>query len=352
MKVKQKVLGEITGKKVQEYILTNDNGMEVSLTELGAQVLAIKVPNKAGKFEDVTLHYRNIDNIVENPLFFGAIVARCANRIANAKFTLNAQEYILSNNNNGNNLHSGIDYFHKKICKSQFGEGKDSSFVEFSYTFKHLEQGFPGDADFKVKYILSNDNSLRITYTMISSADTIFNPTAHIYWNLAGHNTNNIMDHVVQIFADKYTPINDKLIPTGVETVIGTPLDFCTKEKRIGDDINDTFEQIKLAGGFDHNFAINNFDNTERKVAQVYEPTSGRLLQIFTDLEGIQFYSGNFIKDYYEGKDGARYNYRGGFCLETQHFPNAINNPNFVSPVIKANTEAKTSTLYKFSVNK
>lgn len=348
MKIEKNVLGKIEGKNVFAFDLSNDKGISVRLTDLGAQTLSIKVPDKNNNIDDITLHYSDLKDIYENPRSFGAIIARNANRIANAKFNLNGIEYILDDNNGGNNLHSGYDNFHKKICQSKIIENDNFLSIEFFYHFKDMEQAFPGDADFRVIYTLDNDNSLTINYKMISNKDTIFNPTSHIYWNLLGHKTNDIMGHTVKIFAEEYTPINNNLIPNGIEKVEGTPLDFYSKEKCISCGIDDSFTQIKIAGGFDHNFLIKDFDGKEKLVAKVYEPTTKRELRVYSDREGLQFYSGNFIGDILNGKDGASYNRRAGFCLETQHVPNAINNPNYISPVIKAGVLASTSTRFQF----
>ena len=350
MNSKREVIGEINGVEIQKYTISNDLGMEVELCELGGQCLAIRVPDKSGKIDDITLHYKSLNDIYENPYFFGAIVARNANRIDNAKFNIDGVDYELTNNDNGNNLHSGNDYFNKKIVLSSRELIDGGQYVEFSYIFKHMEQGYPGEADFKIRYTLNNRNELKITYSMICSRKTIFNPTAHIYWNLGGHKKGNIFDHELKLYASQFTPINEKLIPHGFQSVVDTPLDFFTKPKMMSEGIDDQNEQIRLAGGFDHNFVIDGYDGTSRLAAEVYEKTTGRKMQVFTDLPGIQFYSGNFIKDTYEGKEGARYDFRSGFCLETQYFPNAMNNyPEYQTPVIEANKYVKTTTTYAFS---
>lgn len=349
MKIEKSKYGIFKGNEITAYKLTNDNGMYATFINLGGINTEIVVKDKNGKFVDVALQYKDIDALDENIGNLGAIVARNANRIANALANISGVEYKLVDNNNSNNLHSGPDLFHKKVLDAVTSEGNGEVSVEFSYKFKDMEQGFPGNMDFKIKYTLNNTNELKLRYEAISDKDTIFNPTFHGYFNLAGHDYGTIYSHKIKIHADNYTSVNEVLIPESVDKVRGTVFDF-TNFKYMNDGIDDPCEQIKRGKGFDHNFALNDYDGTFKKAVEVVEDNTGIKMDVYTDLPGMQFYAGNALNPKCVGKSGKMYVKRGGFCLESQYFPNAINDGRFISPLLKAGVKKVTNTSYRFSI--
>ncbi len=333
------------GEAVTKYTLKNANNMSVSFLDFGAIIQAINVPDKNGKIDDVVLGFDDIASYENNPSYFGAFLGRHANRIAGGKFELNGVTYELEKNDSGrNNLHGGNPGYHKVMYKAEVGDGS----VSFSRTSPDGEQGFPGNLDLKVTYTLTNDNELKIDYWGQSDADTLCNLSNHSYFNLKGHDSGSIVDHLVQINAEQITRNNRNSVPNGKYVdVANTPFDFRTLTP-VSKGIGDSNTLITNAGGYDHNFVLNKGDGEFAKVGEVLEETSGRKMEIYTDLPGIQFYSGNYISQN-TGKNGAAYSARCGMCFETQFFPDSINHAEFKQCILKKGEEYNSRTVYKFS---
>lgn len=350
MKITQKPFGKTkSGEEATLYTLSNNNGMKVSITDFGVNIVSIIVPDREGKFDDVALGFNSISGYEENRPFLGSFIGRCANRISGAKFELNGKVYTLQKNERENNLHSGVPGYNKVMYETEVYEEEDMISLEFSRLSPHMEQGFPGNLDITVTYSLTENNELVIEYHAVSDKDTVVNLTNHSYFNLSGHDSGSILDHKVWIKANQFTPTNDELIPTGeLRDVAGTPLDFRTL-KRIGDNINDDYEPLKQAGGYDHNFVLDISRDEVTKVAELVDEASGRVMEVFTDCPGMQLYTGNMLSSVEDGKDGARYGKRAGVCFETQHFPNACNIKSFPSSILKAGEGYEFVTIYKFS---
>jgi aldose 1-epimerase len=340
------------GLEVNSYLLKNANEMEVKIIEYGAIVVSITTPDRNGKFADVTLGYDNLESYVTDTFCFGAIVGRYGNRIGKGKFTLDGKEYQLSINNGKNHLHGGTEGFNKKVwsavnTKEEPTDGAAS--ITLKYISKDGEEGYPGTVELTVKYTLTNDNELLINYSATTDKKTILNPTHHSYFNLSGDMNKTILGHEVMIDADKFTPIDKDLITTGVYAeVTNTPMDFRTP-KIVGKDIEANYEQLKLAGGYDHNWALNKHGKALAKFASVYEAVSGRLMEAWTDQPGVQFYCGNFIDGTAKGKNGIAYAKRTGLCLEAQAYPDSPNKPDWPSPVLEPGKVYIQTTIYKFS---
>lgn len=347
MEIKKESFGTTdSGQEVYLYTLQNKNGMQAKVTNYGAILTALLVPDPAGELADVVLGYDSVKPYQCNGSFFGATVGRSANRIAGAQFEIDGTVYKLDANNGANNLHSQFDIgFHKQIWEAK--EDADTNAVTFFYESKDGEAGFPGTLDISVTYTLTDENALCLHYDGVSDRKTLINCTNHSYFNLSGHDSGNIHDHVLTLNASCYTPVVPGAIPTGeMASVKGTPMDF-TKPKRIGDEIDSDFEQLKLVQGYDHNFAVDIQAGKVEKIAEVKDEKSGRVMEVYSDLPGVQFYAGNCIDDT-TGKGGAAYTKRSGFCLETQYFPNSVNQKGFVSPVFDAGEAYRTTTIYKF----
>lgn len=350
--VEKKLFGKLAdGREVYEYTLTNSNGMKVNVIDYGAVVVSLVAQDKNGKFADVVLGYDNLEDYVAGKSYFGAIVGRYGNRIGKGKFKLNGKEYQLSINNGENHLHGGTEGFNKKLWevidskKTPLG-----SSITLYYLSKDGEEGYPGSVKLTVNYFLSKENELWINYTGMTDKTTILNPTNHSYFNLSGDPNKAILNHELWIDADKFTPVDNGLITTGIlADVDNTSMDF-RKPSKIGTHINDNYEQLKFGSGYDHNWVLNKHEGQLPKVASLYDPESGRLMEIRTDQPGLQFYSGNFLDGTITGKNGIKYQYRTGLCLETQHFPDTPNKPNFPSVVIKPGQVYRQTTIYKFSV--
>ncbi len=349
--IKKELFGKLkTGENVYMYTLSNSAGMTAKIINFGARVVSLTAPDKNGKYEDVVLGYDSLKDYVRGSSYFGAIVGRYGNRIGKGKFTLDGKEYQLTINNGMNHLHGGIKGFDKVLWTAEPVETDSSQSLKLTYKSADGEQGYPGNLTIQVEYTLTKDNALRIDYTATTDKPTILNPTHHSYFNLTGSPTNTILDHELEIDADYITPVDRGLIPTGeLMKVENTPFDFRTFHK-IGERINDDNQQLKFGGGYDHNFVLNNYNGSVREVAEVYEPISGRLMKVFTDQPGIQFYSGNFLNGMAKGKGGIAYNYRTGLCLEAQHFPDSPNHPNFPSVVLRPGETYTQTTVYEFSV--
>ena len=328
-------------------LFTLDNGsMQVKLTDLGATIVSIVVQDKNENMTDVVLGYDTPEEYYQNNCYFGAVIGRSGNRIDKGRFTINGTTYQLDINDNENNLHSGVNGFDKR--KWDVVKTTDDS-VSFFLKDADKEQGYPGNFRVTVTYTLKEDNALVLHYEGESDADTVANMTNHVYFNLGGHDSGTILDHELMLAAKHYTPVRDEqAIPTGeIAPVAGTVMDFTTP-KVIGKDIGADFEQLKFVGGYDHNYVIRPDKGAIIRVAEVYCPRTGICMEAYTDLPGLQFYTGNFITDQ-KGKGGAVYHYRQGLCMETQYYPNSINQEGFAHPLLKAGEKYDTTTCYKFS---
>ena len=345
MKMRKEEFGKLKSGETA-YVYTISKGLlSATVTDYGASIVTLNVAKNSDKVVDVVLGYDDAAGYENGTYFFGCPVGRNSNRIGGAKFTLNGVEYELDQNDNGNNLHSGLDFYSKRIWN--VGEVTDSK-ISFSLHSPDGDQGYPGNVDIYMTYELTDDNMLKIIYKGAPDKDTIINLTNHSYFNLNGHDSGDILDHEVVIQADSFTKTDEKSIPTGdLVDVTGTPLDFRVR-KKIGEEIDADYEANRFGLGYDHNWALNNI-GVFQKVAEAKGDISGIVMEVYTDLPGIQLYTGNFIDDE-KGKSGAIYPKRAAFCFETQFFPDAINNRNFMSPVIKANEEFVTATGYRFKV--
>lgn len=336
------------GREVYRYTLTNENGVSASFTDLGAIWLTMMVPDKKGEMADVVLGYDCVKNCMEGPGHFGEPVGRNANRIGGGSFTLNGKTYELEQNSGKNNLHSGPDYYRNRIWDAEVTEDELGTNISFSLFSPDGDQNYPGNANITVSYTLTPDDSLKIDYHMVADADTIANFTNHAYFNLAGHDSGCAMNQKVWLDADTFTIADETSIPTGeLVPVVGTPMDF-RKMKPLGQDIDADYEPLNFGKGYDHNWALNHEAGELALSAKAVDEASGRCMEVYTDLPGVQLYTANFLGSEYKGKGGADYHGRDGYCFETQYFPDAINKPQFPSPVLKAGEEYKTTTIYKF----
>jgi aldose 1-epimerase len=334
------------GQPVDLYILTNKNGMEAAITNYGGTVVSLKVPDRNGKFEDVVLGYDNLDGYATGKAYIGATVGRYANRIAHATFTLDGTTYTLAKNDGDNHLHGG---FNKRVWTAKDVSSSAGQALELTYLSKDGEEGFPGTLPVKVVYTLTDQNELKIDYSATTDKDTVLNLTNHAYFNLAGQGNGDVLEQQIMIRADRFTPIDATSIPTGeLRSVKGTPFDF-TNSTAIGARIDQDDQQLKLGRGYDHNWVLNNgTPGSLFLAAQAYDQHSGRVLEVLTTEPGIQLYTGNFL-DGIHGKDGKVYDRRYAFCLETQHFPDSPNHPNFPSAELKPGQRFQSTTVYKFS---
>jgi len=337
------------GTPVEEYTLTNRNGVSMKVITLGGIVTEIHVPDKAGKTADVCLGCSNLEEYLEGHPFFGAIAGRVANRIAKGKFTLNGKEYTLAVNNGPNHLHGGKRGFDKVVWRASDAENDAGKSLRLEYTSKDGEEGYPGTLTATVTYTLTDKDEWRIEYKAKTDKATPINLTQHCYFNLAGHDSGTILDHLMMINADKYTPTDDTLIPTGkIESVKGTPFDFTTPTP-----IGKHIKEIKAdPQGYDLNYVLNGKAGELRQIAQVTDPKSGRVMTVSTTQPGVQFYSGNFLDGKQKGKGGVRYKQYAGFCLETQHFPDSVNHPEFPSVILEPGKFYGHTTVYTFSTAK
>ncbi len=336
------------GTPVDIYTLRNANGVEARICTYGGIVVSLKTPDKNGKLGDVVHGYDDLDSYVKNNPFFGCFVGRYGNRIAKGKFTLDGKTYTLATNNGPNHLHGGVKGFDKAVWTAQLVSGPHGGALEMRYTSKDGEEGYPGNLSVTALYTLTGDNGLRLDYTATTDKPTVVNLTQHSYYNLAG--SGDVLNHEVMIAADKFTPVDATLIPTGeLRPVKGTPLDFTTPTK-IGARINADDEQLKLGNGYDHNFVLNKPAGQLGLAARVYEPTSGRVMEVLTSEPGMQLYSGNFLDGTITGKGGWVYKQRSAFCMEPQHFPDSPNQPGFPSTVLRPGQTYKNTIVYRFSV--
>lgn len=337
------------GKSVELFTLRNKNGTEARITNYGGIVVSLLVPDRNGKMGDVVLGYDKLDEYIADNPYFGALIGRVGNRIGNAKFTLDGVEYKLPANDGINTLHGGVKGFDKVVWDAAEVEVQDGAALRLKYVSPDGEEGFPGTLVAEVVYSVTDANELKIDYSAVTDKSTVVNLTHHSYFNLAGAENGLILDHMLTIDADKITPVDSNLIPTGeLRSVEGTPLDF-RKPTRIGERISVDDEQLKRGRGYDHNWVLNKSTNELTKVARVEEPVSGRIMEVYTTEPGLQFYSGNFLTGKQVGKKGHPYAYRSGFCLETQHFPDTPNKREFPSILLDPGKKYTTTTVYKFS---
>lgn len=349
---KKEVFGVLPeGQVADRYTLTNGYGASASFTNLGGIWLTMMAPDKDGRAADVLLGYDTVDKCMTYPGHLGEPVGRNANRIGGASFPLNGTVYELDVNSGGrNNLHSGPDYYRNRLWEAEVEESSLGTRITFTLFSPDGDQGYPGNANIAVSYTLTEDNSVQIDYHMVADADTVANFTNHAYFNLAGHASGPAVDQMVWIDADTYTVTDETSIPTGeLAAVRGTPMDF-TEAKPIGRDIDADYEALRIGSGYDHNWVLNHPAGELALSAWAYDEASGRVMEVYTDLPGIQFYTANFLDGEHAGKDGVKYGARWGYCFETQYFPDAINKPQFPSPVLKAGEEYRTTTIYHFAV--
>ena len=337
------------GTPVIEYTLTNGKNMSVGVINYGGIITSIKVPDRDGKVDNVVLGFRSIDDYVAKNPYFGVITGRYANRIANAKFTLDGTEYTLAANNGPNSLHGGAKGFDKQIWQVKELPGSDSVGLELAYLSPDGDEGYPGNLDVKVTYTLNDQNEFRIDYTATTDKTTVVNLTSHSYFNLAGNGSGTVLDHKLTINGDKFTPVSDTLIPTGIASVEGTPFDF-RQATRIGDRIRDSDEQLIYGRGYDHNWVLNSpNDGSLQFAARLEDEKTGRIMEITTTEPAIQFYAGNFLDGTLVGSAGKMYRQGDGLCLETQHYPDSPNHPDFPTTVLNPGEVYKTSTVHRFS---
>ena len=335
------------GTEISLYTLKNAGGMEIKVTDLGATLVSVLVKDAKGIVRDVVLGYDTPQEYVDGTCYFGTVIGRSGNRIDKGRFTINGETYQLTVNDNENNLHSGPDGY--DIRRWDVKQADDSS-ITFTLESPDKDQGFPGNFHVAMSYTLTDDNEVIFHYTGQSDADTVANLTNHTYFNLGGHDSGKILDQTLMLNAPYYTPVRDsQCIPTGeIAPVQGTPMDF-TAAKPIGRDIEADFEQLRFGSGFDHNFVLSREFGEKKKMAEAYCEATGIAMEAFTDCPGVQFYAGNCITEQ-TGKGGVPYGPRCGFCLESQYYPNAINQEGFASPLLKAGEKYDTTTSYKFSV--
>lgn len=334
------------GTAIELYTLTNVHGLKAKICTYGGIITELHAPDRDGKLTDVVLGFDNLKDYLAGHPFFGCITGRVANRVALGKFTLDGKEYKLATNNGPNHLHGGVKGFDKQVWKAEIVPALYGVALKLTYRSPDGEEGYPGNLATEVQYTLTDTNELQIHYTATTDKATPVNLTNHTYFNLAGPAAGTILDHEVQIEAEKYTPTDDTLIPTGkIEAVKGTPLDFTTPQK-----IGARLDQLKgKPVGYDHNFVLKRAGNALALAARVREPKSGRVLETFTKEPGVQLYTGNFLDGKVKGKGGVVYNQYQGFCLETQHFPDAVNQAGFPSIILQPGKTYFTTTVYKFS---
>jgi aldose 1-epimerase len=346
--VQQERFGAHDGRPIILYTLKNSHGVEVRAMNYGGIIQSVRVPDRDGKFADVVLGHDTAEGYIPNPPYIGAVVGRYANRIANGTFTLDGKTYTLPKNDGPNTLHGGTTRtFDKVVWESQ--PLKDKNGVVFEYLSKDGEEGFPGNLKVRVTYVLTDSNELVIDYEATTDKATPINVSQHSYFNLKGEGNGDILDHEILINADRFTPVDKNLIPTGeLRAVKATPFDF-TKSTKIGTRIDDNYEQLVLGHGYDHNFVLNRKGAGMTLAARVYEPTTGRVLEVSTTQPAVQFYTGNFLDGSVTGKGGHVYKRRNGFCLETQHYPDSPNHPDFPNTILKPGEKFHQTTAFKFS---
>ena len=342
--------GELSdGREISAFVLQNANGMSVQILDLGGVIASLKVPDSSGNFADVITGFDYPQPYLDGAGYMGAIVGRYANRISEGSFSVDGVNYRLAKNNGNNAIHGGLVGFDKKIWEIEYSIGSQDSKVILSTFSPDGEEGYPGRVEVNVTYTLNDQNQLTIDYSATSDKTTIINLTNHAYFNLDGHDAGSILQHEVMLNANRFTPIDASSIPTGaIFEVAGTPLDF-RQRKAIGLEIESEDQQINFGSGYDHNFVIDHSELGDVSLAaEVYSPNSGRVMKVYTDQPGVQFYTGNFLNGALVGKDGAVYERRSAFCLETQHFPDSPNKPMFPSTTLRPGDRFASRTVYEF----
>ncbi len=336
------------GEKVAQYTLTNENGMEVKIITYGGRITSLKAPNKNDEFENVVLGFDSLEQYTKDNPFFGALIGRFGNRIANGKFALDGEEYTLAQNDGQNHLHGGEKGFDKVVWTV---DDASANSLSLSYISEDMEEGYPGTLETTVVYTLTEDNALEVDYNATTDKKTVLNLTQHAYFNLSGDFSETILDHKIEINADEFLPVNETLIPTGeLKDVAGTPFDF-REAKTVEQHIEEKNEQLERGKGYDHCWVLNEQDSGMRFAASAYHEESGRMLEVHTNEPGIQFYSGNFLDGTLPQADGeGNYGHRSGFCLETQHYPDSPNQEGFPSVVLEPGETYTSKTSFKFSV--
>ena len=336
------------GISVELYTLTNNQGMQASITNYGATLVSLIVPDRFGRLNDVTLGFESLEAYQQGSYFFGCIVGRYANRIAGGKFTLLDKTYLLEQNEGSNHLHGGSNGFDKAVWQAETRNNGPAPVLILKQLSRDGDGGYPGNLSVTVVYCLTDANELKIDYDAQTDHPTVINLTHHAYYNLVGAGAGDITGHRMTIFADHFTPVDRRLIPTGeLRPVADTPMDF-RQPVEIGGRIAAEDEQLVLAHGYDHNWVLNKEEGVLDLAARVTEPRSGRIMEVYTTEPGIQFYTGNFLDDRITGKAGQIYSRRGGFCLETQHFPNSPNQPEFPTTILNPGNTYRQKTIYRF----
>ncbi|MBI1280653.1 MAG: galactose-1-epimerase [Anaerolineaceae bacterium] len=341
-----------SGQAVEEYTLTNANGVEGKIITFGGIITSLRVPDRKGSMADVVLGFTNLTDYETKSPYFGALIGRYGNRIGKASFMLDGAQYTLALNDGPNSLHGGVKGFDKKVWSAKEGKSDTGIALELSYLSPDGEEGYPGNLSVTVTYTLTNDNAIRIDYSATTDKTTVVNLTNHSYFNLAGNGSGTIYDHIVQIYADRYTPVSGTLIPTGeLAPVAGTPFDF-RSPKVVNGGIRSGHQQMVYGRGYDHNFVLNRkTDNALEIAARVYDPSSGRAVEVWTTEPAIQFYTSNFVDATLVGSSGGIYRQGDAFCLETQHYPDSPNQPAFPTTTLKPGDTYNTTTVYKFSAD-
>lgn len=341
------------GQNVDLYTLRNTKGVEAKITNYGGILVSLKVPDRYGNFDDVVLGFNDLDSyLTKNDPYMGALIGRYGNRIAKGRFTLKGVEYKLAVNNGENHLHGGIKGFDKVVWTGRETQTKAGPAVVLTYLSKNGEEGYPGNLRVRVVYTLTNEDELKIDYYATTDKDTVINLTHHSYFNLAGEGNGDILEHMININADRFLPTDAGSIPTGeLRPVAGTPFEFNKlAQTQIGSRINQDDEQLKFGNGYDHTWVINGPAGKLRFAASAWDPTLWRKMEVWTTEPGIQFYTGNFLNGTLTGKSGKRYQRRSGFCFETQHFPDSPNHPSFPTTTLRKGAIYKSTTIYKFGI--
>jgi aldose 1-epimerase len=340
------------GRPVESFTLTNAGGVELRAISYGAIIVSLRVPDREGRLDDVVLGHDDLEGYLAKSAYFGALVGRYGNRIAGGRFTLDGRTYTLATNNGPNHLHGGVRGFDKQLWKAEPFERPGATGIVFTRVSPDGEEGYPGNLDVRVTYTLTDGNEVSFEYFATTDKPTVVNLTQHSYFNLAGDGKRDVLGHELTIDADRFTPVDKTLIPTGVlAPVAGTPFDF-RKPAGIGARIGADDEQIRNGGGYDHNFVLNRRGEGLSRAARVFEPTTGRTMDVATTEPGVQFYSGNFLDGSIKGKGGRAYARRYGFCLETQHFPDSPNKPAFPSTVVRPGQEYRSKTVLTFGTRR
>ena len=348
--IEKKAFGRtLDGVDIDQYILKNRNGMEISAINYGGIITSWKAKDREGNYKDIVLGFNKLSEYETESPYFGAIIGRYGNRVAKGKFTLNGEKYTLAVNNGKNHLHGGLKGFDKVVWDSKEVVEDMTASLVLSYVSNDMEEGYPGNLEVQVIYTLNNNDELSVKYEAVSDKTTIINLTQHSYFNLSADFNKNILDHEIVINADSFLPVDSTLIPTGeIRNVGDTPLDF-RRPKNVGEEINNANKQLMIGNGYDHCWVLNNQDQGLRFVSSAYDSGTGRLLEVFSDQPGIQFYSGNFLDGTLQSKIDSTYDFRSGFCLETQHYPNSPNEKNFPSVILKPGKKYFSQTIFKFS---